>query len=198
MCSDYLFKVLLIGNSGVGKSSLLVRFADDTFNDCFMPTIGVDFKIRNNEVDGKTIKLQIWDTAGQERFKTITSSYYKGAHGIIVTYDITDRESFSAIQNWMAEVEKHASDNISRILVGNKCDLESQRAVSFEEGQELADHYNVRFLETSAKDSKNVEQAFTLMTREIKTRVSVTEPKRNDTTPGPGPIKVGGGTAVPS
>lgn len=139
-----------------------------------MPTIGVDFKIRNNEVDGKTIKLQIWDTAGQERFKTITSSYYKGAHGIIVTYDITDRESFSGIQNWMAEVEKHASDNISRILVGNKCDLESQRAVSTEEGQELADHYCVRFLETSAKDSKNVEQAFTLMTREIKNRVAVT------------------------
>lgn len=92
-----------------------------------MPTIGVDFKIRNNEVDGKVIKLQIWDTAGQERFKTITSSYYKGAHGIIVTYDITDRESFSAIQTWMQEVEKHAADNISRILVGNKCDLESQR-----------------------------------------------------------------------
>lgn len=138
-----------------------------------MPTIGVDFKIRNNEVDGKTIKLQIWDTAGQERFKTITSSYYKGAHGIIVTYDITDRDSFSAIQNWMAEVEKHASDNISRILVGNKCDLENSRAVSTEEGQELADHYCIRFLETSAKDSKNVEQAFTLMTREIKNRVSV-------------------------
>lgn len=90
-----------------------------------MPTIGVDFKIRNTEVDSKIIKLQIWDTAGQERFKTITSSYYKGAHGIIVTYDITDRESFSAIQTWMQEVEKHAADNISRILVGNKCDLES-------------------------------------------------------------------------
>ena len=140
-----------------------------------MPTIGVDFKIRNNEVDGKTIKLHIWDTAGQERFKTITSSYYKGAHGIIVTYDITCRDSFSAIQNWMAEVEKHASDNISRILVGNKCDLESQRVVSTEEGQELADHYCVRFLETSAKDSKNVEQAFTLMTREIKNRVAITK-----------------------
>lgn len=89
-----------------------------------MPTIGVDFKIRTIDVDGKTIKLQIWDTAGQERFKTITSSYYKGAHGIIVTYDITDRESFTAVQTWMGEVEKHASDNISRILVGNKCDLE--------------------------------------------------------------------------
>ena len=112
----YLFKILLIGNSGVGKSSLLLRFADDTFTDNFMPTIGVDFKIRTLEVDGKTIKLQIWDTAGQERFKTITSSYYKGAHGIIVVYDITDKESFKNIDTWMNEVEKHASDNVSRIL----------------------------------------------------------------------------------
>ena len=117
---DYLFKILLIGNSGVGKSSLLLRFADDTFTDNFMPTIGVDFKIRTLEVDGRTIKLQIWDTAGQERFKTITSSYYKGAHGIIVVYDITDKESFKNIDTWMNEVEKHASDNVSRILVGNK------------------------------------------------------------------------------
>merc|ERR1712127_905964 len=136
--------------SGVGKSSLLVRFADDIFTDNFMP---------------------------------ITSSYYKGAHGIIVTYDITDRDSFSAIQTWMAEVEKHASDNISRILVGNKCDLESQRAVSTEEGQELADHYCIRFLETSAKDSKNVEQAFTLMTREIKNRVAITKDESKDKKP---------------
>ena len=143
-----------------------------------MPTIGVDFKIRTIDVDTKTVKLQIWDTAGQERFKTITSSYYKGAHGIIVTYDITNRDSFTAVQNWMAEVEKHASDNISRILVGNKSDLESARAVSTEEGAELAEHYCVRFLETSAKDSKNVEQAFTLMTREIKNRVAVSQPKR--------------------
>ena len=132
------------------------------------------------EVDGKTIKLQIWDTAGQERFKTITSSYYKGAHGIIVTYDITDRESFSAVESWMGEVEKHASDNISRILVGNKSDMESQRQVSFEEGKELAEHYNVRFLETSAKDCKNVDEAFQLMTKEIKSRVAITQPKKQE------------------
>ncbi len=119
-----------------------------------------------------------WDTAGQERFKTITSSYYKGAHGIIVTYDMTDRESFSAIENWMNEVEKHASDNISRILVGNKCDMEDSRQVSTDEGKELAEHYNVRFLETSAKDCKNVEEAFIMMTREIKSRVAITQPKR--------------------
>jgi Ras-related protein Rab-1A len=141
-------------------------------------------KIRTIDVDGKTIKLQIWDTAGQERFKTITSSYYKGAHGIIVTYDITDRESFSAIENWMSEVEKHASDNISRILVGNKCDMTDARQVSTDEGKELAEHYNVRFLETSAKDCKNVEEAFIMMTREIKSRVAITQPKAKAPTAG--------------
>ena len=175
---DYLFKILLIGNSGVGKSSLLLRFADDTFTDNFMPTIGVDFKIRTLEVDGKTIKLQIWDTAGQERFKTITSSYYKGAHGIIVVYDITDKESFKNIDTWMNEVEKHASDNVSRILVGNKSDMEESRQVSTDEGKELADQYNIRFMETSAKESANVEEAFTLMTKEIKSRVVHTEARK--------------------
>lgn len=175
---DYLFKILLIGNSGVGKSSLLLRFADDTFTDNFMPTIGVDFKIRTLEVDGKTIKLQIWDTAGQERFKTITSSYYKGAHGIIVVYDVTDKESFKNIDTWMNEVEKHASDNVSRILVGNKSDLTDSRQVATDEGKELADQYNIRFMETSAKESANVEEAFTLMTKEIKSRVVHTEARK--------------------
>jgi Ras-related protein Rab-1A len=143
-----------------------------------MPTIGVDFKIRTLEVDGRTIKLQIWDTAGQERFKTITSSYYKGAHGIIVVYDITDKESFKNIDTWMNEVEKHASDNVSRILVGNKCDMDESRQVSTDEGKELADQYNIRFMETSAKESANVEEAFTLMTKEIKSRVVHTEARK--------------------
>jgi len=137
-----------------------------------MPTIGVDFKIRTIEVDGKQIKLQIWDTAGQERFKTITSSYYKGAHGIIVTYDLTDRDTFAKVSEWMTEVDKHAQENISRILVGNKKDLEDRREVPYQEGKELADNFNVRFLETSAKESMNVEEAFTLMTREIKAKVA--------------------------
>lgn len=136
-----------------------------------MPTIGVDFKIRTIECDGKTIKLQIWDTAGQERFRTITSSYYKGAHGIIVTYDITDRDSFAKVSEWMQEVDKHSQENISKILVGNKKDLEDKRQIQYQEGKELADHFNVRFLETSAKESLNVEDAFTLMTREIKAKV---------------------------
>lgn len=137
-----------------------------------MPTIGVDFKIRTIEVDGKVIKLQIWDTAGQDRFKTITSSYYRGAHGIIVTYDLCDRDSFAKVSEWMQEVDKNSDKNVSRILVGNKKDLaETQRAVQYNEGKDLADIFNIRFLETSAKNSENVEEAFTLMTREIKSKV---------------------------
>jgi len=144
-----------------------------------MPTIGVDFKIRTIDSDEKVCKLQIWDTAGQERFKTITSSYYKGAHGIIVTYDITDRDSFNAVHTWMSEAEKYSpNDNITRILVGNKSDLEHKRAVSADEGQEMANHYNVRFLETSAKQCKNVDKAFQLMTREIKANVAVSAPRK--------------------
>ena len=177
---DYLFKLLLIGNSAVGKSSLLLRFSDNIFNDSFLPTIGVDFKIRTFDLNNKTVKLQIWDTAGQERFKTITSSYYKGAHGIIMVYDITDKQSFKDIDNWLAEVEKHASENVNKLLVGNKCDLESNRQVSYEEGKAYADQLGIKFIETSAKESKNVDSAFFTMANEIKARV-----QKNDT-PGPG------------
>jgi Ras-related protein Rab-1A len=168
---DYLFKLLLIGNSAVGKSSLLLRFSDNIFNESFLPTIGVDFKIRTFDLNTKTVKLQIWDTAGQERFKTITSSYYKGAHGIILVYDITDRQSFKDIENWLAEVERHANENVVKLLVGNKCDLESARQVSTEEGKEFAESLGIKFLETSAKETTNVDKAFFTMANEIKARV---------------------------
>lgn len=168
---DFLFKLLLIGNSAVGKSSLLLRFSDNIFNESFLPTIGVDFKIRTFDLTGKTVKLQIWDTAGQERFKTITSSYYKGAHGIILTYDITDKQSFKDIENWLTEVEKFANENVIKLLVGNKSDLESSRQVKFEEGKEFADSLGIQFIETSAKNSSNVEKAFFTLANEIKGRV---------------------------
>eukprot|EP01016_Furgasonia_blochmanni_P032831 TRINITY_DN338_c0_g1_i1.p1 TRINITY_DN338_c0_g1~~TRINITY_DN338_c0_g1_i1.p1 ORF type:complete len:218 (+),score=66.71 TRINITY_DN338_c0_g1_i1:201-854(+) len=167
---DYLFKLLLVGNSSVGKSSLLLRFSDNVFNESFLPTIGVDFKIRTFDLNGKTVKLQIWDTAGQERFKTITASYYKGAHGIIIVYDVTDRQTFKDVENWLGEVEKNASENVVKLLVGNKCDLEN-RAVTFEEGKELADSLGIKFIETSAKNSVNVEKAFFTLANEIKARV---------------------------
>ena len=121
---DYLFKLLLIGDSGVGKSCLLLRFADDTYSESYISTIGVDFKIRTIEHDGKTIKLQIWDTAGQERFRTITSSYYRGAHGIIVVYDVTDQDSFDNVKQWLQEIERYASENVKKLQkVLNKMNL---------------------------------------------------------------------------
>mmetsp|Transcript_34368 Transcript_34368/g.40137 ORF Transcript_34368/g.40137 Transcript_34368/m.40137 type:complete len:211 (+) Transcript_34368:55-687(+) len=178
---DYLFKLLLIGNSAVGKSSLLLRFSDNVYNDTFLPTIGVDFKIRTFDLNNKTVKLQIWDTAGQERFKTITSSYYKGAHGIILTYDITDKQSFRDIENWLTEVEKHANEKVNKLLVGNKCDLESQRQVSYEEGKKFADQLGIKFIETSAKNSVNVDAAFFAMANEIKERVQVDNPTADKT-----------------
>jgi len=170
-CSDYLFKLLLIGDSGVGKSSLLLRFADDTYTESYISTIGVDFKIRTIELDGKTIKLQIWDTAGQERFRTITSSYYRGAHGIIVVYDVTDNESFNNVKQWLHEIDRYACENVNKLLVGNKCDLEGKRVVSTEQGKEFADGLGIEFLETSAKTSTNVEQAFLTMASQIKARM---------------------------
>lgn len=168
---DYLFKLLLIGDSGVGKSCLLLRFADDTYTESYISTIGVDFKIRTIELDGKTIKLQIWDTAGQERFRTITSSYYRGAHGIIVVYDVTDQESFENVRNWLQEIERYANENVNKLLVGNKCDLTSKKVVDYTTAKELADHLGIPFLETSAKNATNVEQAFMTMAAEIKNRM---------------------------
>jgi len=168
---DYLFKLLLIGDSGVGKSCLLLRFADDTYTESYISTIGVDFKIRTIELDGKTIKLQIWDTAGQERFRTITSSYYRGAHGIIVVYDVTDQESFNNVKQWLQEIDRYASENVNKLLVGNKCDLTNKKVVDYSSAKEYADQLGIPFLETSAKNATNVEQAFMTMAAEIKNRV---------------------------
>ncbi|KAJ1734271.1 ras GTPase [Coemansia sp. RSA 2049] len=168
---DYLFKLLLIGDSGVGKSCLLLRFADDTYTESYISTIGVDFKIRTIELDGKTVKLQIWDTAGQERFRTITSSYYRGAHGIIVVYDVTDGETFSNVKQWLQEIDRYASEGVNKLLVGNKSDLEDKRKVDVTEAKDFADSLSISFLETSAKDSTNVEKAFMTMAGQIKERM---------------------------
>jgi len=172
---DYLFKLLLIGDSGVGKSCLLLRFADDTYTESYISTIGVDFKIRTIDLDGKTIKLQIWDTAGQERFRTITSSYYRGAHGIIVVYDVTDQESFNNVKQWLQEIERYASENVNKLLVGNKCDLTNKKSVETAKAQEYADSLKIPFLETSAKNSTNVEEAFMRMAKEIKSRMATVQ-----------------------
>lgn len=168
---DYLFKLLLIGNSGVGKSCMLMRYAENTFTSNFYNTIGVDFKIKTINLDNKSIKLQIWDTAGQDRFRTITCSYYRGAHGIIVVYDITDRESFENVKTWMQEIEKYAQENVNRLLVGNKCDMGDKRQVSFEEGLELAKSYRINFIETSAKTANNIDQSFKDIAKSVMERI---------------------------
>ncbi|XP_057473974.1 ras-related protein RABD2a-like [Actinidia eriantha] len=179
---DYLFKLLLIGDSGVGKSCLLLRFSDDSYLDSYISTIGVDFKIRTVEQDGKTIKLQIWDTAGQERFRTITSSYYRGAHGIIIVYDVTDQESFNNVKQWLSEIDRYANENVNKLLVGNKCDLTTNRVVSYETAKAFADEIGIPFMETSAKDATNVEQAFMAMSADIKNRMA-SQPAMNNVKP---------------
>ena len=148
---DCLFKILLVGNSSVGKSSLFLRFVDDIWNDVFVPTIGVDFKIKTLKINEKNVKLQIWDTAGQERFRTIISSYYRGAQGILLVFDVTEKESFESLNNWLIEIEKNANKNVVKILIGNKCDLEDKRVISYNQGKEFADTYGLKFIETSAK-----------------------------------------------
>ncbi|TXG74002.1 hypothetical protein EZV62_002581 [Acer yangbiense] len=248
---DYLIKLLLIGDSGVGKSCLLLRFSDGSFTTSFITTIGIDFKIRTIELDGKRIKLQIWDTAGQERFRTITTgfsslqksgslifveelphqispgglclgddgtpfwlavvlAYYRGAMGILLVYDVTDESSFNSnphslpchiylhdllfsyglgllpfsdIRNWIRNIEQHASDNVNKILVGNKADMdESKRAVPTSKGQALADEYGIKFFETSAKTNLNVEQVFFSIGRDIKQRLSDTDSRAEPST----------------
>ena len=163
---DYLFKILIIGESGVGKTCLLLRFTEDSFTTTFLTTIGIDFKIKIINLENKLIKLQIWDTAGQERFRTITKTYYKGAHGIILTYDVSDQDSFKNIRNWIKQIEANAQGNVKRVLVGNKCD-KPDRVVTEEEGKKLADDYSMSFFETSAKTNKNVTEVFYHLTKEI-------------------------------
>ncbi|CDO92920.1 unnamed protein product [Kluyveromyces dobzhanskii CBS 2104] len=169
---DYLFKLLLIGDSGVGKSCLLLRFADDTYTNDYISTIGVDFKIKTVELDGKTVKLQIWDTAGQERFRTITSSYYRGSHGIIIVYDVTDQESFNNVKTWLQEIDRFGTAGVLKLLVGNKNDLTDKKVVDTEVAKEFADSIGIPFIETSALDSSNVEETFLIMTKQIKESVA--------------------------
>ena len=125
-----------------------------------MNSIGVDFKLKNIEIEGKKVKLQIWDTAGEERFRTITTSYYKGAHAILIVFDITEKDSFDHVKNWVADIDKFAKQGVLRILVGNKCDLEKQRIISKEEANELAEKLGIKYIETSAKDTINIETLF--------------------------------------
>ncbi|KNC80714.1 Ras-like protein Rab-11B [Sphaeroforma arctica JP610] len=169
---DYLFKVVLIGDSGVGKSNLLSRFTRNEFNLESKSTIGVEFATRSIKVDQKTIKAQIWDTAGQERYRAITSAYYRGAVGALLVYDIAKHLTYENVERWLKELRDHADSNIVIMLVGNKSDLRHLRAVPTEEAKAFAELHGLSFIETSALDSTNVEQAFTNILTEIHRIVS--------------------------
>lgn len=164
---DYLFKIVLIGDSAVGKSNLLARFARDEFYPNSKSTIGVEFQTQKMDIEGKEIKAQIWDTAGQERFRAVTSAYYRGAVGALVVYDISRRQTFESIGRWLNELHTHSDMNVVTILVGNKTDLKDSREVSTEEGKALAEEQNLFFMETSALDSSNVSAAFQTVVKEI-------------------------------
>lgn len=153
----------IIGDSGVGKSSLLVRFADNQFSGNYITTIGVDFKIRTIELNGERVKLQIWDTAGQERFRTITSTYYRGTHGVIVVYDVACGDSFANVKRWLHEINQNC-DEVTRILVGNKCDDPDRRVVLKEDAMRFANQMGIQLFETSAKENINVEEMFRAIT----------------------------------
>ncbi|XP_066579264.1 ras-related protein Rab-35 [Amia ocellicauda] len=162
----HLFKLLIIGDSNVGKSSLLLRFADNTFSGSYITTIGVDFKIRTVEMEGERVKLQIWDTAGQERFRTITSTYYRNTHGVIIVYDVTNPESFVNVKRWLNEIGQNC-DNVCKILVGNKNDDPSRKMVDSQDAQRFSESMGVRLFETSAKENINVEEMFLAFTRMV-------------------------------
>lgn len=164
---DYLFKIVLIGDSGVGKSNLLSRFTRGEFNLESKSTIGVEFATRTIQTEGKTIKAQIWDTAGQERYRAITSAYYRGAVGALLVYDIAKRASFENVERWLKELRDHAVPNIVIMLVGNKSDLRHLRGVSTEEAKQFAEQNALHFIETSALDSTNVEASFLTILKEI-------------------------------
>ncbi|KAH7657034.1 Small GTPase superfamily ARF/SAR type protein [Dioscorea alata] len=164
---DYLFKIVLIGDSGVGKSNILSRFTRNEFCLESKSTIGVEFATRTLQIEGKTVKAQIWDTAGQERYRAITSAYYRGAVGALLVYDITKRQTFDNIQRWLRELRDHADSNIVIMMAGNKSDLAHLRSVQADDAQELAETEGLSFLETSALEAYNIEKAFQTILTEI-------------------------------
>ena len=158
---EFIYKILLLGDSSVGKTCFLMRYTDNTFQDIHMSTIGLDYKLKNVQLDdGKMIKIQVWDTAGQDRFRSITKNYYKGAHGIILIYDVTSRKTFENVQNWITQIKEEVPVTVIIILVGNKVDDENNRKVTTEEGYKMAASFELEFFETSAKSGINIDSTF--------------------------------------
>lgn len=178
---DYLVKLLILGDSGVGKSSILLRYTDDEFTENYITTIGIDFKVKTVNIDGKIVKIQIWDTAGQERFRTITQAYYRGAQGVLLVYDVTGSESFGHMTHWVEDIDKHKDKsvtNVSKILIANKCDLRDENIsshVTSKMGQDLASKYDLPFFEVSAKNplmGTPINDVFLTLTKGIVKRLS--------------------------
>jgi small GTP-binding protein len=164
---DMIFKLVLIGDSFVGKTNIMSKYLKNEFHEDSKATVGVEFGSKKFEIDSKSIKAQIWDTAGQERYKSITNAYYKGAKGAFVVYDITKKESFESIDKWINDLINSSDKNITILLIGNKCDLEEQRKVTKEEGEEKAKSFKIAFMETSALNGQNLDKAFDLMMKEV-------------------------------
>ena len=172
--SEFAFKILLLGDSSVGKTCFLKRYTENTFQDAYLSTIGLEFKYKLVTLeDGIIVKVQLWDTAGEERFRTIAKSYYKGAHGIVLIYDVTNRKTYENIRKWMNQIKDDSSSNISIILVANKIDCENEyRQVTKEEGKTLAKSNNLPIFEASAKDNINVEESFKYLIEKINQNIS--------------------------
>ena len=191
MTEDIVYKVLLLGDSTVGKTCFLLRYSDKTFQDAHLSTIGLDYRVKTMTLKNKkNIKLQIWDTAGQDRFRAITKNYYKGANGIILIYDVTNLQTYENVKNWITQIREETNPNVVIYLAGNKIDIpEEERADKTEEGKEIADEYKLQFKETSAKDGINVNEVFQELVEKIdevnsKLEVSKPEPKNILYSPG--------------
>merc|ERR1711998_35795 len=195
---DHRFKLLLIGDSGVGKSCLLLRYADNRYTESYISTLGVDFRMVTLELGGESIKLQIWDTAGQERFRTITSNYYRGANGIVIVFSVTEEESFISVERWLNEIDRNVGNKVHKILVGNKCDMVSKRKVQREKAEEFAHKFGIPYVETSAKEGHNVQQVFNELSDRIRKEIKANPQAGNSTKPDvnlknvPPPEKSGG------
>ena len=175
-------KILTIGESGVGKTCILLRYTDNKFIKHHLTTIGIDYKTKDVNINNKSIKLKIWDTAGQERFRNITQQYYKGADGIVLVFDLTDRNSFEKIREWMQQITSYTQkDSIGIVLLGNKCDAEN-KAVTSQEANEIASEFNMKFFETSAMNNINIEDSFTHLSTEIM-KIKLAKESKSDIVP---------------
>ena len=166
--SNYVFKILLLGDSTVGKTCFLMRFTENTFQEIHMSTIGLDYRFKKMPVDeGKEATVQIWDTAGQDRFRAITKNYYKGAHGIILIYDVTNQKTFENVRNWVTQIRENASEKAIIYIVGNKIDDKQNKVVTKEDGEKMAKEFDLKFFEASAKEDINIAPTFEALVKDI-------------------------------